>query len=115
MNIAQGQRFWCTSYQDQINEQIRSAPDMPCSEVAITLDNGQFTFECKMGIKIRASGTVTVDNCQLDVQITEGTIGVSEVFQLVIKQLLPNLPYEKVCFDQIVIDDGQMELAGYGR
>jgi hypothetical protein len=68
-----------------------------------------------MGIKIKASGTVTVDNCQLDVQITEGTIGVSEVFQLAINQLLPNLPYEKVCFDHIAIDDSQMELAGYGR
>ena len=88
---------------------------MPCSEVSITFDDGQFTFECKMAITIKASGTVTVDNCQLNVQITEGMIGVTEVFQLMINQMLPNLPYDKVCFDQIAIDDGQMELAGYGR
>jgi hypothetical protein len=115
MSIAPGQRFKCTAHQDQINEQLWNVPDMPCSEASITLDDGRFTFDCKMGIKIRASGTVTVDDCQLDIEITEGTIGVSEVFQLLIDQLLPNLPYEKVCFDRIAIDDGQMEFAGYGH
>ena len=105
----------CTVHQDKMTEQLQNIPDMPCSEVSMTLDDGQFVFTCKMGIQIRASGAVQVDNCQLDIEITEGTLGAADVVQLLIDQLLPKLPYEKICFDQATIDDGQLVLAGYGR
>ena len=42
-------------------------------------------------------------------------VRLAEAVQILINMLLPKLPYEKVCFDQITIDDGQMELGGYGR
>lgn len=113
--IAQGQRFRCTAYQDQLNEQLRDVQDLPCSDISIALDDEQFTFTCQVGIEIKGSGVVQVNNCQVDIQITEGTIGFAEALQLLVDNLLPKLPYEELCFDQVAIDDGQMELAGYGR
>jgi len=115
MDIAPGQRFVCTAHQDRITEQLRSLPNVPCSDVSIGFDDGRFTLECKMGILVRAVGVVRTEECQLEVVIVEGTFGFAEAAQLMVDALLPNLPSEGVCFDGVAIDDGQMRLAGYGR
>lgn len=115
MAIAPGQRFVCTAHQDWINEQLGEVPNMPCSEASVAFDDGLFTFECKMRIRVKAVGTVQTKECELDVVIVEGTLGFAEAAQLMIDVLLPNLPSEGVCFDRVELDDGQMELAGYGQ
>ena len=115
MSIAQGQRFVCTTHQDRITEQLRNVPNLPCSEVSVGFDDERFTFECKMRIMVRAVGAAKAKDCQLDIEIREGTLAFAEAAQLMIDALLPNLPSERVCFDRVEIDDGQMELAGYGR
>jgi hypothetical protein len=115
MDIAPGQRFVCTTHQDRITEQLRSVPNVPCSEVSIGFDDGRFAIECRMGIPVRAVGVVRAEACQLDVVIVEGTFGFAEAAQLMVDALLPNLPSDAVCFDHVAMDDGQMELAGYGR
>lgn len=115
MDIAPGQRFVCTAHQDQITEQLRTVPNVPCRKVSIGFDDGRFALECTMAIPVRTVGVVRTEACQLDVVIVEGTFGFAEAAQLMVDALLPNLPSEGVCFDRVAIDDGQMELAGYGR
>jgi hypothetical protein len=113
--IAPGQRFVCTSDQDRVTEQLSNLPNMPCSETSIDFDDGMFTFRCTMSIPVQAVGMIQVKDCQLDVVIVEGTFGFADAAQLMVDVLLPNLPSEGICFDRVAIDDGQMELAGYGR
>jgi hypothetical protein len=115
MDVAPGQRFVCTAHQDQITEQLRSTSNVPCREVSVSFDEGRFTLECKMGITVRAVGVVTTEACQLDVVIVEGTVGFADAAQLMVDALLPNLSSEGVCLDRVVIDEGEVELAGYGR
>jgi len=115
MDIAPGQPFECTTRQDTITEELRSVPEVPCGNVSILFDDGQFRFICEGRLTVTVTGTIAAQECQIDVQITGGTPGVGGAMQILIGTLLNYFPYDKLCFERADLADGELIVGGYGR
>jgi hypothetical protein len=115
MDIAPGQPFECTTHQDTITEELRSVPEVPCGDVSILFDGGQFSFICEGRLTVTVTGTIAAQECQIDVQITGGTPGVGGAMQILIDTLLNYFPYDKLCFERADLADGELIVGGYGR
>ena len=115
MDIAPGQPFECTAHQDTITEELRTIPEVPCGDVSILFENGQFSFVCEGRLTVTVTGTVAAQECQINVQITGGTPGVGGAMQILIDTLLNYFPYDKLCFERAELADGELIVGGYGR
>jgi hypothetical protein len=115
MDIAPGQPFECTTHQDAITEELRGIPEVPCREVSVLFEEGQFSFICEGRLKVTVTGRITARECQIDVEITGGTPGLSGAMQILIDTLLSYFPYEKLCFERAELTDGELIVSGYGR
>jgi hypothetical protein len=113
--MAPGQRFECTTHQDTITGYLQDIDEVPCGEVSILLEEGQFSFICKGRVTVTVKGTIAAQDCQIDVQITGGTPGVGGAMQVLIDTLLKYFPYDKLCFEQAEIGDGELFVSGYAR
>ena len=115
IEIAPGQRFECTTHQDTITEELRNIPEVPCGDVLVLFEDGQFSFICKGRMTVTVKGAIAAQDCQIDVQITGGTPGVGGAMQVLIDTLLNYFPYEKLCFERAELVDGELIVSGYGR
>ncbi len=115
MDIAPGQPFECTTHQDTITEDLRSVPGIPCGNVSVLFEDGQFSFICEGRVTVTVTGTIAASDCQIDVQITGGTPGVGGAMQILIDSLLKYFPYDKLCFERAELADGELIVGGYGR
>ena len=115
MEIAPGQPFECTTHQDTITEYLQSVPEVPCRNVSVIFEEGQFSFICEGQIKVTIMGTIKAQDCQIKVDITGGTPGVGGAMQILIDALLRYFPYEKLCFERAELVDGELIVSGYGR
>jgi hypothetical protein len=115
MEIAPGQLFECTTRQDTITEELRNVPEVPCGNVSILFEDGQFIFICEGRVTVTVTGTIAARECQIDVQITGGTPGVGGAMQVLIDALLNYFPYEKLCFERAELSGGELIVSGYGH
>ena len=115
LTLMPGQAFACTVSQEALNEQLRQQPDLPCSDVGVTLTDGEIRLVCQMGIRLTATGTVDVQDCRMSITIVKGTIGFTQVVQTLLDEGLLLVPYDKVCVEQATVGNGEIAVSGYGR
>jgi hypothetical protein len=115
LTISPGQRFSCTIGQQDLTAWINQQPDVPCTNVEITFAGGEVGLACSVGITLRAVGVVQVDNCRVSVRIVKGTIGFTQVVQGLIDQYAVLVPEDLICFEEVTVGDGVVEIRGYGR
>jgi hypothetical protein len=115
MDIAPGQPFECTTHQDTITEELRGIPEVPCRDVSVLFEDGQFSFICEGRLKVTVTGSIKAKECQIEVEITGGTPGLGGAMQVLIDTLLRYFPYEKLCFERAELADGELIVGGYGR
>jgi hypothetical protein len=115
LTVAPGQRFKCTVHQDQITQELDAVPDLPCSNIDVTLDNGQIEVICQVFFQVRIAAAVQAKDCWVDVKVTEGPMGLVSEIEDMIQTELARAPKDEVCIEEIAIDDGQMTVSGYGR
>lgn len=115
MDIAPGQPFECTTHQDAITEELRRIPEVPCRDVSVLFEAGQFSFICEGRLRVTVTGRIAAKECQIDVEITGGTPGLGGAMQILIDALLKYFPYEKLCFERAELADGKLAVSGYGR
>jgi hypothetical protein len=115
IEMAPGQRFECTTHQDTITGYLQDIPEVPCGNVSILLEEGQFSFVCEGRVTVTVKGTIEAQDCQIDVEITGGTPGVGGAMQVLIDTLLNYFPQDKLCFERAELADGELIVSGYGR
>jgi hypothetical protein len=115
MSIAPGQRFDCTVSQEYLNQQVSRVPDLPCSDVNITLQDGLVKLSCRLGIKVSATLEVEAEACQLRLRVTKAPLGTAQMLQDVIDTQTAAIPYEAICVERATVGEGQIEVSGYGR
>jgi hypothetical protein len=112
--IAPGQRFDCATHQDAIVEQMKTVEQVPCDDVVVVFEDGQFSFTCKSRVNITVKGSITAQDCELKVDIEGGRVG-SGLMEVLIHTLLKNFPYERICIEEAELSDGELRVRGYGR
>ncbi len=115
LDLAPGQRFECTVRQEALTDLANSYEESPCSETLITLDNGKIEVACWMGIKMNATLEVWSEACRIELRVVRGTMGFTQVVESMIATYFDVIRYETICVDQVVVDDGRIYIAGYGR
>ena len=115
LTIVPGQRFACTIGQDALTERINEQPDVPCTDVTVTMADGEIRVTCRMGVRLNAVGVVDVDDCRVSIQIVRGTIGFTQVVQALLDANTQLIPYDAICIEQAEVTDGQIEIEGHGR
>jgi hypothetical protein len=115
MSIAPGQSFRCTVRQEQLSAQIARQPNVPCSEIEVTLDDGQIAVSCRMGLRLSATGVVETKDCRASIRVTRATMGFTQIVQELLDENMQLVPYDLICVEQVEIDDGQMTIAGHAR
>jgi len=113
--IAPGQSFQCTVRQEQLSAQIAQQPNVPCSEVKVTLDDGQIAVSCRMGLRLSATGVVEIEDCRASIRVTRATMGFTQIVQELLDENMQLMPYDLICVEQVEIDDGQMTIAGHAH
>jgi hypothetical protein len=114
MEIAPGQRFECATHQDAITEQMKSVEQVPCEDVIVVFEDGQFSFTCKSRVNITVKGAISAQECELKVDIEGGLVG-GGLMEVLIRTLLKNFPYDKICIEEAELTDGKLIVRGYGR
>jgi len=114
IEIAPGQRFECTTHQDAIVKQMKSVEQVPCEDVLVVFEDGQFSFTCKSRVNITVKGAITAQECELRVDIEGGLVG-GGLMEVLIRTLLKNLPYDRICIEEAALLEGEMTVRGYGR
>jgi hypothetical protein len=114
IEIAPGQRFECTTHQDTIVEQMKSVEQVPCEEVSVVFEDGRFSFTCKSRVNVTVKGSIAAHECELKVDIEGGLVG-GGLMEVLIRTLLKNLPYDKICIEEAELTDGKFRVRGYGR
>ena len=115
LTVVPGQDFECTISQERLTEQLQRIPDLPCSIVTATLDNGQMELACRIFIKVSVIVELEARDCKPVVRVVGGTAGFADVVQDMIDAEMGKLPYDVACIEQIAIDDGEMTISGYGH
>jgi hypothetical protein len=115
LTIVSGQRFDCTISQEQLTEQINQQPGIPCADVRITLQDGEITVVCWVGLKLSATGVAVVEDCRMRIQVTRGTVGFKQKVQELLDANAESVPYDAICIDEVEIADGEIRIGGYGR
>jgi hypothetical protein len=110
-----GQHFECTVRQETLTDLANDYEESPCSETLITLDNGKIEVACWMGIKMSATLEAWSEACQIEIRVVKGTFGFTQVVEDLIATYFDVIRYDTVCVDQLVVDDGEVAIAGYGR
>jgi hypothetical protein len=115
LTIVPGQQFACTIRQEDLTRRINQQPDIPCSDVSITMANGEVQVTCWLGVKLNATGVVRVGNCRMSIRIVRGTVGFTQVVQNLLDTNAQLVPYDAICVEQATIGDGEIAIRGYGR
>jgi hypothetical protein len=115
MRIAPGQRFDCTISEEYLNQQVSQVPDLPCSDVNITLQDGLVKLSCRMAIRVNAAMEVEAEGCRLNLRVTKAPLGTARILQDLIDTQTAIVPYDAVCVEQATVGEGQIEISGYGR
>jgi hypothetical protein len=115
MSIASGQRFDCAISEEYLNQQVSRVPDLPCSDVNITLQDGLVKLSCRLAIRISATMEVKAEGCRLSLRVIKAPLGTAQVLQDVIDTQMAVIPYDAICFERAAVSQGQIEISGYGR
>jgi uridine kinase len=115
LDPAPGQRFECTVRQETLTDLANDYEESPCSETLITLDDGKIEVACWMGIKMSATLEAWSEACRIELRVVKGTMGFTQAVESLIATYFDVIRYDTVCVDQLVIDDGEVYVAGYGR
>jgi hypothetical protein len=115
MNLAPGQRFECTVREKELTDLANSYEESPCSETRIALDDGMIEVACWMGIKMNATLQAWAEACRIELRVVKGTMGFAQAVEGLIASQFDVIRYDTICVDQLVVDDGKIYVAGYGR
>jgi hypothetical protein len=113
--LAPGQRFQCTFGEQYLTDLLQTLPDLPCSDVRVYLNDGMVELTCKMFLTVRIEGVVDAQDCRPVVRVTGGTAGIAETVQEMIDEQMAAYTVETICFEQVIVDDGQATVVGHGR
>jgi hypothetical protein len=113
--LAPGQTFQCTIQQQELTDLANNYPDSPCSEARFGFDDGEIDVVCRMGLRMQATLAPKLDDCRVAIVVLDGTPGFRRIVQELITTQFNVIRYDSICVDQIVIDDGQLTVGGYGR
>ena len=114
--LAPGQAFVCTIDQDQLTEQLEERPENPCADTNVTFrDDGQVYVTCRMGLTLRATGSVEVGNCRMNLRVISGTFGFAQIVQRLIDENATLMPYDRICIDDAQVSEGQITIWGHRR
>jgi hypothetical protein len=111
--MAPGQRFECATHQDAIAEQMKSVEQVPCEDVSVVFEDGQFSFTCQSRVNVTVKGAISARECELKVDI-EGGLG-GGLMEVLISTLLKNFPYDRICIEDAELVGGELIVRGYGR
>jgi hypothetical protein len=116
ITLAPGQAFVCTIDEQQLTEQLDARPENPCADTNVAFrDDGRVYVTCRMGLTMRATGVVEVDDCRMDLRIISGTFGFAQLIQGLIDQNEAFMPYNRICIDDAEVSEGQITVWGHGR
>jgi hypothetical protein len=113
--LAPGQTFQCTIKEQELTDLANNYPDSPCSETRFTLDNGEIGVECWIRLRMQATLSTSIENCRIVVRVVKGTLGFKQIVQQMIATQFNVIRYDSLCMDEVVIDDGELVVSGYGR
>jgi hypothetical protein len=82
--------------------------------VWVVFEDGQFSFTCKSRVTITVKGTITAQDCELQVDIEGGLVG-GGLIEVLIRMLLQYFPYDRICIEEAELSDGMFMVRGYGR
>jgi hypothetical protein len=116
IELAPEQTFQCTLRQQELTDVANNYPDSPCSQMRITLDNGEIAAQCQRGIlQVRVDIAARTEACRVELEVVGGTAGFRQIIAELIKTQYDVIRYDSICVAQLDIDDGQLFVAGYGR
>ena len=114
VTLAPGQRFECTIEEATLTDLANSYSESPCSSTRFQLDNGEIQVTCQMGLTMNATITAQARNCRVELEVVRGTFGFTGVVQNLIQTQFDAVRYDEVCVEEVVIDDGEVYIAGQG-
>lgn len=113
--LAPGQTFVCTLPQQELTDLANDYPDSPCSTARFTMDDGEITLECRMGLNMQATLSPAVKDCRVAIRVLSGTLGFRQIVQELINTQFNVIRYDSICVDRLDVEDGQLIVGGYGR
>jgi hypothetical protein len=93
---------------------MKSVEQVPCEDVSVDFADGKFSFTCKSRVNITVKGAITAQECELQVDIEGGLVG-GGLMEVLIRTLLKNFPYDKICIEEAELTDRKLIVSGYGR
>jgi hypothetical protein len=115
MQLAPGQRFECTVREETLTDIANGYPDSPCSDIRVTLDNGEIRVECRIFFVVNAALVARAQDCRLALDVVSGTPGFTNVVQEMIRTQFDTIQYDTICAESVTVDDGRITVSGVGR